>query len=317
MHWIVERLRATAQKNPKKILFPEPKDDRVREAVAFIEKEGIARPLIVDASIMDKARQEEFAAGYFERHQKRCAGLDEARKLMEDPLYYTAMMTRSGLADGFVAGAIYSTSSVARAAIRCLEVDTRIGVASGCFTMAVPGSNYGEKGVLIFSDCAVVPQPSAEQLAAIGVAAAEFTRDILMIPPQVAFLSFSTHGSAKNRLVEKVREAVELFKKAVPDIPVDGELQADSALDAGVAKRKLPASPVAGKANVLVFPDLEAGNISYKLAQRLAKARALGPILLGLKQCCSDLSRGCSVDDIVDCAALTAIRAHHLGSKAT
>jgi phosphate acetyltransferase len=312
MHWIVEKLREQAKKDPRRIALPEPKDERVKEAIKIIEKEKVAWPVVVSADTMDKSQKEAFAKDHYGRRQDKYDDLDQVRSLMQDPLYYAAMMTRAGQVDGFVAGAIYSTSAVARAAIRCLTIDSRFGIASGCFIMAVPDSIYGERGVMVFSDCAVVPEPRPQQLASIGLSAAEFTRNILNIEPKVAFLSFSTKGSGKGRLVEKIREAMAIVKDTDPRLLVDGELQADAALDQEIARRKLQSSPVAGRANVLIFPDLESGNISYKLAQRLAKARALGPILLGFKESCSDLSRGCSVDDIVDCAAILSIRAGHL-----
>ncbi|MBN2119996.1 MAG: phosphate acetyltransferase [Candidatus Omnitrophica bacterium] len=311
MHWIVNRIREKAKANPKRIAFPECKDERVQEAVRIIKEENIAEPLVLSPQTLEKEKQEEFANQYYQRHSQRHESFEEVRQLMQDPLYYGAMMTKLGFADGFVAGAVYSTSKVARAAIRCLDSDPQINLASGCFVMAFEHSSYGERGVLIFSDCAVIPFPNPEQLALIALAAAQFTRDVLEFEPRVAFLSFSTKGSAKGRWIEKIREAVEITRARDASFLVDGELQADAALDADVASRKLPFSPVAGKANVLIFPSLEAGNISYKLVQRLAKARALGPIILGFTQPCSDLSRGCSVDDIIDCAALTTIRAQN------
>jgi len=314
MQRIIEDIRNRAKNNPKKIVFPEAKDSRVREAVKIIQDEKIAYPLLLTPDNMDKEKQEEFANIYYEMRGNKYSSFEEVRELMEDPLYYAAMMTRCGYADGFVAGATYSTSSVARAAIRCLEIEEKIGLISSCFLMAVPNCSYGERGVFVYADCGIIPYPTAEQLAIIAISAAEFAREVLEIEPRVALLSFSTKGSAEGRWIDKVREATKIAKEKEPSLLIDGELQADAALDEEVAKIKLPFSPVAGKANVLIFPNLDAGNISYKLTQRLAKARAVGPIILGFKQFCSDLSRGCSIEDIIDCTAITVIRAQKRAS---
>jgi len=219
------------------------------------------------------------------------------------------MMTRYGYADGFVAGAKFTTSSVIRSALSCLEVDKKAGIVSSCFIMAAPDCNYGERGIFVYADCGVIPYPTSDQLANIAISSARFAKEVLDITPRVALLSFSTKGSAEGRWVDKIKEAVETAKSKNSGFMIDGELQGDSALVESVAARKLGESEVAGKANILVFPNLDAGNICYKLTQRLAKARAIGPIVLGTKQPCSDLSRGCEVEDIVDCAAVTVIRA--------
>jgi phosphate acetyltransferase len=224
-------------------------------------------------------------------------------------LYYAAMMTREGKADGFVAGASHTTPNVARSAIRCLGVDERIGVACSCFIMIVPNCTLGDKGTFLFSDCGIIPDPNPRQLASIAISSAELTKKVLNLVPRSAFLSYSTHGSAKGKTIDKVVEAVGMVREIVPDLLVDGELQVDAAIVPEVAQLKYPDSPLGGKANILIFPNLDAGNIGYKLVQRLSNARAIGPLMLGLNKPCSDLSRGCSVDDIVDCVAVTAIRA--------
>lgn len=309
MHWIVNNIRENAKKAPKKIVFPEFNDERVKEAVRIVKQEQTAEPLLLSPGNIEKKKQEEFANIHYELKSYKYDSFEEVRKIMQEPLYYAAMLTRCGYVDGFVAGASYATSSVIRAALRCLDLDTEANLVSGCFVMAVPDCSYGEKGVFVFSDCAVIPNPGPEQLARIAISAAKFTRDILGLEPRIAFLSFSTKGSAKGGTVEKIRTALDIVKDKEPNLLIDGELQADAALDKEVAKRKLPSSPVAGGANVLIFPNLDSGNISYKLTHRLGRTRALGPIILGLKQPCSDLSRGCSVEDIVDCTALTVVRA--------
>ncbi len=306
---IIQSLRQRAKADPKTIIFPEADDERVVEAVKYIEEQKIAKPLLLTQDNLEPERQEEFANLFFERRRAKGIAFEEARELMENPLYYAAMMTRYGHADGFVAGAEFTTSSVLRVALHCLEIDKTNGVVSSSFIMVVPDCLYGERGTFVFADCSVIPQPTSEQLAKVAISSAHFAKDILNITPRVAFLSFSTKGSAKNKEIQKIKEAVEIAKSKNSGFLIDGELQADSALVPEVAARKLGQSQVAGKANVLIFPNLDAGNICYKLIQRLAKARAIGPIILGTIQPCSDLSRGCDVEDIIDCTAVTVIRA--------
>ena len=309
MEQIAENIRIRARGSSQKIVFPEPDDARVVEAVEYIGKENIAVPLLLTPDNIDSGKQEEFANIYFERKKAKGVSFEQARELMGNPLYYGAMLVRLGLADGFVAGAKFTTASVLRATINCLNIDRDLRIISSCFVIAVPNCEYGEQGVFVYADCGVNLYPGSEQLASIAISAARFARDVLQIKPRVAFLSFSTKGSGKGQWVDKVREATEIFKSKTDEFSVDGELQADAALVPGVAAIKAPESEVAGKANVLIFPNLDSGNICYKLTQRLARAKAWGPIILGTVQPCSDLSRGCSVDDIVDCAAITAIRA--------
>lgn len=311
MEWVINGLREKARSNPKKIVFPDFKDERVKEAVEIIEREGIAKPVVLTPDNMSSDRHEEFATAFHNYKSHKNGSFEEVRELMEDPLHYAAMAARLGIVDGMVAGATYSTSAVAKAALQCLEIDPEYHLVSSCFIMAVPNCSYGYRGVFIYADCGIIPYPTTEQLSSIAISSARFGQAILGHEPKVAFLSFSTKGSAKGRWIDKVREATKIAQEKAPDLKVDGELQADAALDEGVARRKLPESDVAGKANVLIFPNLDAGNICYKLTQRLAKARALGPIVLGFKQPCSDLSRGCTVEDIVDCTAVTVLRAQN------
>lgn len=314
---VIERLREGAKANPKRIVFPESDDERITEAVKYIKEEGIAQPLLLAQNNLDSEKQEEFAADFHERKKTKGVSFPEARKLMQNPLYYACMMVRQGYADGFVAGARSTTSSVIKAALNCLGVDKRVGIVSSCFIMVVPDCPYGERGVFVYADCGVVPYPTSEQLANIAISSARFAKDVLDITPRVALLSFSTKGSAENKWVRKVKEAVEIAESKNSGFLFDGELQADSALVPQVARRKLAKSEVAGKANILIFPSLDAGNICYKLTQRLARARAVGPILLGTPQPCSDLSRGCEVDDIIDCTAVTVIRAQKRAQEKT
>lgn len=305
----IEKIREKARSSSKRIILPEYDDERVVQAAKIIDKEKIAEVILLTKDKIDVNEKERYIREFFEMRKAKGATIDEVSKLFEDTLYYAAMMTREGKADGFVAGASHTTPDMARAAIHCLEIDPRITVAGSCFIMVVPNCPYGEEGTFIFADCGIIPEPTSRQLSCIAVASAELAGKVLCISPRVALLSYSTKGSAKGRGIDKITEALDLSKKMAPDLLIDGELQVDTAVVPEVAKIKYPDSPVGGKANVLIFPDLGAGNISYKLVQRLANARALGPLILGLKKPCSDLSRGCSIEDVVDCVAVTAIRA--------
>lgn len=306
---VIEQIRQRARSQLKTIALPEYNDPRVVEAAKIIEKERIAKVLLLTKDAIDLNNKERYIKEFFQMRKGKAVTIDMVRNLFDDPLYYAAMMTREGKADGFVAGASHTTADLARAAIHCLEVNPRINIACSCFIMVIPDCVYGENGTFVFADCGIVPDPNPRQLACIAVTSAELADKVLDITPKVALLSYSTKGSAKGRTIEKISEALQLVKHMAADLVIDGELQVDAAIVPEVAKIKYPNSPVAGQANVLIFPDLEAGNIGYKLVQRLAKARALGPLILGLNKPCSDLSRGCFVEDVIDCVAVTAIRA--------
>ncbi len=305
----IESIRDKARSFLKTIVLPEIEDPRIREAARFIQREGIAKVILLDRDKMPAAEKEKYANDFFQLRQSKGLSFEEAKNILDEPLYYAAMMTREGKVDGFVAGAAHTTPDVARAAIQCLGVDESLGLALSCFVMVVPDCPYGEGGTFIFADCGIVPEPNPRQLACIAVASAEFAAEVLDFNPRVAFLTYSTKGSAKGKFMERIQEALSLVKTIKPDLLIDGELQVDAAIVPQVAEIKYADSPLKGRGNILIFPNLEAGNIGYKLVQRLAKARALGPLLLGLNSPCSDLSRGCSVEDIVDCVAITAIRA--------
>ncbi|MBU3958381.1 MAG: phosphotransacetylase [Candidatus Omnitrophica bacterium] len=305
----IEKIRLKASSILKTIVLPEYKESRTLEAIRIIERKKIANVVVLTKDKISAQEKERYIQEYYQMYKAKGLDVDTVRKIFDNPLYYAAMMTREGRADGFVAGASHTTPDVARSAIRCLGIDERIGIASSCLVMVVPDCPLGDGGTFIFADCGIVPEPNPRQLASISILSAELARKVLGLVPRVAFLSYSTHGSAKGKSIEKVVEAVGLAKEMAPDLLVDGELQVDAAIVPEVARIKSPDSPLRGKANILIFPDLEAGNISYKLAQRLSGARALGPLMLGLNKPCSDLSRGCSVEDIVDAVAITAIRA--------
>ena len=305
----IKKIRERAKLKPKTIVLPEYNDGRVAQAAKFLEQEGIARPLLLTKDKINPQEKERYIQEFYQMRKAKGIQLDAVRKLFADPIYYAAMMTREGKADGFVAGAAHTTSDVGRAAIHCLGVDPRFSIACSCFIMVVPNCPYGADGTFVYADCGLIPDPNPRQLACITIEAAELAKKILDLSAKVALLSYSTRGSAKGKSVDNIIKAMALIKEMAPDLSVDGELQVDAAIVPQVAKIKCPDSRLAGEANVLIFPNLDAGNINYKLTQRLANARAVGPLILGLNKPCSDLSRGCSAEDVIDCAAVTAIRA--------
>ncbi len=305
----IEKIRNKARKSMKTIVLPEYDDERVVEAVKIIQKEGVAKPVLFTPEMVDKNDRERYIQLFFESHRAKDMDLENVKKLFEDTLYVSAMMTSEGKFDGLVAGASHTTPDMVRASMRCFGIDERITIASSCFIMDVPNCPYGDNGTFVFGDCGVIPEPNGRQLACIALSAAEFAIKVLGLTPRIAFLSYSTKGSAKTKSAEKIAEALQLLEEMAPGTLADGEMQVDAAIVPEVARIKYPDSPVGGKANILVFPNLEAGNIGYKLTERMSGARAVGPIMLGLKKPCSDLSRGCSVEDVVDCVAVTAIRA--------
>lgn len=305
----IKYIRDKARSNLKAIILPEYNDKRVVEAAGIIEKEGLAKVLLMTPEEINPKEKQRYIDEYYQIHKNKDLTIDEVKQLFEGTLYYSAMMAREGKVDGLVGGAYFTTRDMARATIRCFGVDERITIASSCFIMVLPDKSYGEEGTFIFADCGIIPEPNSRQLAYICLAASELAKKVLNMVPRVALLSYSTKGSASGKDAQKITEALSLAKELAPGVLIDGELQVDAAIVPEVAKIKYPDSPLKGRANILIFPSLEAGNISYKLVERLARARALGPLIMGLNRPASDLSRGCSVEDIVDCVAATAIRA--------
>ncbi len=326
---MIERIYEKAKKDVKRIVFPEGDESRTLLAAAKLQAEGLAKPILLGKEEAIRAAAEKAGAdltgisledpegGKLEAYAqalydlRKAKGLtpEAARDLARDPMYYGILMVKLGDADGLVSGAVHTTGDMLRPALQIIKTKPGIRIVSSSFLMNCPNPALGDEGLLVYADCIVNPCPTAEELAQIAVTTAATARDLCGVEtPRVAMLSFSTKGSAKHELVSKVQEAVAIAHALAPDLALDGELQPDAALVPEVARTKAKDSPVAGRANVLIFPDLQSGNIAYKLTQRIGGAEAYA-VLQGLAKPCNDLSRGCSVQDIVNTAVLTAVQA--------
>ena len=319
---LMEDIKSRASARKKTIILPESHDDRVIKAAEILNKEKIASVITIgnEVKVISKAKSlgcelsgvriinpetsdklSDFTNIYFNLRKKKGITIEDARNTMKRDLFFAAMMIREGMANGSVAGSTAATADVLKAGIQCIGMPEGISIVSSFFLMILPDKTYS------FADCAVVPAPDVEQLADIAISTAINHRKLTGEEPYIAMLSFSTRGSAQHESVDKVIQATELVRKKHPELNVDGELQFDAAIIDSIGRRKAPGSSVAGRANVLIFPDLNAGNIGYKIAQRLGKAEAIGPVVQGLQKPFFDLSRGCSVEDIVNTSAIAVL----------
>lgn len=328
---LLESIHEKSRKYQKRIVLPEGLEERTLKAADYTLKEGLAKIVLIgpEKEILDFAKrnaleyiskakivdpgalenEDEYVDLMVKLRAHKGLTADQARTLLKNPLYLSTVMIKNGDADGEVAGAMNATGDVLRPAFQFVKTQPGIKVVSGAFIMIVKDKEFGDNGIMIFADCAVHPDPNSQELAEIAIASAQTAKAIAGLEPRVALLSFSTKGSAQHELVDKVVSAMEIAQRIDPHLKIDGELQADAAIIASIAEKKAPGSTIAGKANVLVFPSLDAGNIAYKLVQRLAHAEAVGPILQGMAAPINDLSRGCSVDDIVHMIAITSNQA--------
>jgi len=322
---LIEKIRNKAKENVRKIVLPEAEDPRVIQAAAILKQKKLAEPVllgsqadvekaaseqsvnldgiqIIDPAVSDK--HEAFAEEYYQLRKHKGMTKEQAEEIVKQPLFYGALMLRAGEAAGAVAGSLSPTADVMRAAFQVVGMAEGIKAVSSSFIMVMPDGR-----ALTFGDCAVIPNPDEQQLASIAVSSAKTHERLVGTEPNVAMLSFSTKGSARHEDADKVIAATAIVKETAPDLNVDGELQFDAAYVEAIGRKKSPGSPVAGKANVFIFPDLDAGNIGYKITQRLAGAEAVGPVVQGLAKPFNDLSRGCSVDDIVSVACICSVLA--------
>ena len=327
---MIERVIERAKSDIKTIVFPEGNEERTVRAAAILMKEGIAKPIllgdpeqikalaaqldvdIAEIAIVDPetcAWTEEYVDALCEIRRNKGLTKTDAEKLLLDTMYYGIMMVKLGHADGLVSGAVRTTGDMLRPALQIIKTKPEMKIVSSSFLMDCPDKNLGADGLLVYADCVVMPNPTAEELAYIAIASADTARRLCGFEePRVAMLSFSTKGSAKHESVSKVQEAVQIAHKLAPELLLDGEMQFDAAIVPEIGASKAKGSPVAGRANVLIFPDLQAGNIGYKITQRIGKANCFA-VLQGLNKPCNDLSRGCTVEDIVHTAAMTAVQA--------
>lgn len=326
----INRIKKQAKDDIKTIVLPESSDIRILQAAAIIQKQEIANVILIGeeteirkfAGDLDISRVKvisppfdnkfsEYVYSYYELRKSKGIDLETASKIMRNPLYYATMMVKNGEADGMVAGAVNSTADTLRPALQILKTAKDVKLVSSFFVMVVPNCEYGYEGVFVYADCGLVMNPTDEELAEIAISSAKSFEALIQEEPIIAMLSYSTYGSAKSEFTGKIVRATRIVRNKTPNLKIDGELQADAAIIPEVGRQKAPDSWIAGNANVLIFPDLNSGNIAYKLTQRLAKADAYGPITQGLAKPVNDLSRGCSTEDIVGVVAITCVQAQY------
>lgn len=327
----LERTIQRAKSGKKTIVLPESDDMRTLKAASQAIKQGIANIILIGnkKTVMEQSKgldipediiveidkfkkMDEYANKLYELRKEKGMTLEQAYVTLKNPLYFGIMMVKMGEADGMVAGAVHATSDTLRPALQILKTAKGTKLVSAFFIMVVPDCKYGENGVFAYGDCGLVENPDADQLSEIAISTAKSFRTLVEAEPVVAMLSYSTYGSAKSPLTEKVIEATRLAKEKAPDLMLDGELQVDAAIVKAVGEKKAPGSKIVGKANVMIFPNLDCGNISYKLTERLAKAEAYGPLLQGIAKPVNDLSRGCSWEDILGVVAITVVQAQNM-----
>ncbi len=330
MSEFIENLKKRAKENIKTIVLAEGEELRTIQCAAIVKKEGYAKNILLGNPEKIKAiaaaenldidgieiidpelGNEEYAQLFAELRKKKGVTIEQARETVKDPLYYGNMMVKTGAADGMVAGAVNSSANVIRPALQILKTAPGTKLVSAFFIINIPDCTYGNNGTFIFADCGLKQDPNADEVSEISISSAKSYKQLICDEPKIAMLSYSTYGSAKSDLVTKMQEATRLAKEKAPELAIDGELQLDAAIVDTVAKQKAPQSNVAGQANVLVFPNLDAGNIGYKIAQRLGKGEAYGPVLQGIAKPVNDLSRGCVAEDIAGVVAITAIQAQN------
>ena len=320
----INTMKDKAKSSIKTIVLPEATDLRVIKATDTILKEGFAKVVLIgssngfniDSAIIvnpeDSEKYDKYVNAFYELRKEKGIDIEKAKELIKDPVYFGMMMVKLGDCDGLVSGAIHSTADTLRPALQILKTAPGTKLVSAFFLMVVPNCEYGENGTFVFSDCGLNAYPNEDELSEIAISSAKSFENLVGKTPKIAMLSYSTKGSAKSEEVNKVINATKLVKEKMPELLVDGELQLDAAIIPEVAKSKAPESAVAGKANTLIFPNLDAGNIGYKLTQRLAKAEAYGPLCQGIARPVNDLSRGCSAEDIVGVVAITAVQAQQM-----
>ena len=326
----IDEIKSRAKRNLKTIILTESEDVRVLQAASKVTEEGFAKIILIGNEDEAKAlankngidingikiidpvkseKYEEYVNYFYELRKAKGITIEQARETLKDNMYFGTMMVKSGDADGLVSGACHSTANTLRPALQILKTAPGTKLVSAFFLMSVPNCEYGENGIFVFGDCGLVENPTADELSEIAISSSKSFKSLTGKESKVAMLSYSTHGSAYSELTEKVVEATKLLKEKMPDLICDGELQLDAAIIPEIAKSKAPNGTVNGQANTLIFPDLNAGNIGYKLVQRLAKAEAYGPLCQGISKPVNDLSRGCSADDIIGVVAITAVQA--------